>query len=317
MAYMTQPLGTFNGNPGLGLRIGKKKKKKAPARVVGAIAPVAAPKKKKKKKKSLIRRIGKGLLKVAPVAAGIFLPGAGAIAVGAASGAIGRGKPKLKRILRGAAIAGGTKIATNLIRSGQAGRILVRGKNALGAALRGGGKVVGKVGSTAGHIIENISKGDIGPAEGAVIGAGGGAAVLAAKKLFKKRGNGGDEQEGPAPPYIDDVAPPGTIPPPYEPGPGPELPSGPLPPEPSAPPSPTETPTAGTIPTAGGEVPSTAAGAMFPGSGGDRFAPAASLSPEEEAQGEVADDDGKKKMLLIALGIGAVLLIASKKKRGR
>lgn len=185
MAY-----GAFNADSdGLGLSLRRRKKKKAAS--TGVV-------RKKKKKKSLFRRIGKGLLRVAPVAAGIFLPGAGAVAVGAASGLIGRGKPKLRNVLRGAAIAGGTKLAVNAIRSGQAGRILVKGKKALGSALRGGGKVVGKLGSGAGQAIENIAKGKIGAKEAAVLGIGGVAVAIAAKKLIK--GGGGDVTEDPVVP---------------------------------------------------------------------------------------------------------------------
>lgn len=225
MAYMPPPrqLGTFNADPdGLGLSLKRRKKKKK-------AAPTGVVRKKKKKKKSLIRRIGKGLLRVAPVAAGIFLPGAGAVAVGAASGLIGRGKPKLRNVLRGAAIAGGTKLAVNAIRSGQAGRILVKGKKALGATLRGGGRVVGKLGSGAGQAIENIAKGKIGAKEAAVLGIGGVAVAIAAKKLIK--GGGGDVTEEPVVPgdpgHVEPDTPvptpvdPGDDPPPYPPSGGP------------------------------------------------------------------------------------------------
>ena len=241
MAYMTPPrqqLGdygtfdTFDGPDGLGLRLFKKKKKKAPAKPAGAVGVLAplAPKRKKKKKKPLLRRIGKGILKVAPVAAGIFLPGAGAVAVGAASGLIGRGKPKLKNVLRGAAIAGGTSIVKGAIKSGQAGRILVKGKKALGVALKGGGKVVGKVASGTGDAISNIAQGKIGAKESAILALGGGAVAVAAKKLIG--GGGGevtDESMAPGDPGTVDA---GT-PVPLDEGPGPYPPSG-MPPIPTA-----------------------------------------------------------------------------------
>lgn len=235
MAYMlerTRPTlgdyGTFdayNSPDGLGLRIFKKKKKKAAPK--SGVAPVVGAPKKRKKKKSLLRRVGKGLLKVAPVAAGIFLPGAGAVAVGAVSGAIGRGKPKLKNIIRGAAIAGGTKIVANAVRSGQAGRILVKGKKALGSALRGGGKVVGKVASGTGDAISNIAKGKIGAKEAAVLGIGGAAVAIAAKKLIG--GGGGEVTDEPVVPGDPGTVEP-TTPIPVDEGPGPyPAPEGPTP----------------------------------------------------------------------------------------
>ena len=234
MAYMTPPrrqlgnYGTFDGADGLGLSLFKKKKKKAPAKPVGAVGVLApTTPKKKKKKKSLIRRIGKGILKVAPVAAGIFLPGAGAVAVGAASGLIGRGKPKLKNVIRGAAIAGGTSLVKGAIKSGQAGRILVKGKKALGSALRGGGKVVGKVASGTGDAISNIAKGKIGAKEAAVLGIGGAAVAIAAKKLIG--GGGGETTDEPIVPGDPGTVEP-TTPIPVDEGPGPyPAPEGPVP----------------------------------------------------------------------------------------
>lgn len=83
-----------------------------------------------------LKGIGKGLLKVAPIAAS-FIPGVGPLAaagIGAAAGAIGKGKPKLSNILGGAAAGAGGALAKGAMGAGAVGGAAKSG--GLGGALR-------------------------------------------------------------------------------------------------------------------------------------------------------------------------------------
>lgn len=279
-------------------------------------------KKKKKKKpsrfKRILKKVGKVALKAAPIVAGLTLGPVGGIAVGAAAGAVGRGKPKLKRILRSAAYGG----AAGLVRTGQAGRILVKG-----------GKIAAKLAKRGGRIVSKIPKEVIG---GGVIGAGGGAVVDLIQKRRKRQMP--DEPLTPEESPIDsggpviDVSTPqqecfanggiwtrsGCVFPPTPQG---TLPTnggvdaeGPLPqaapPPGTEPASPVDTPTSGQLPVAGGTIPGPATGAIMPGSGGEQFRPSA----EEEA---LPEEEAKKPNVAILLAAGVAVLILLNKKKGR
>lgn len=305
MAYMNggsalgAPLadyGTFNG--WVGLAAPKKKKKRGFFRKVGRVA----------------KKVGKVALKAAPIVAGLTLGPAGGVVVGAASGAIGRGRPKLKRILRGAAYGG----AAGLVRTGQAGRILVKGAKAAARLAKAGGRIVSK-----------IPKEVVG---GGVIGAGGGAIVDVIQKRRKRQMP--DEPLTPeeSGPIIDTSTPqqecearggiwtrsgcvmtgppPRPLPPDLTTNGGGEGPTPQAAPSPGeAPPSPTETPTSGQLPVAGGLIPGPAVGAVLPGTGGEQFAPTTQEDVVEPAKPNTA--------LLVAAGIAVVVLVAGGGKKSR
>lgn len=219
MAYLAEPrvqlgyVGTFDD--GLGARKRKPKKKKRPSRF-----------------KRVLKRVGKIALKAAPIVGGIVAGPVGGLVIGGASGAIGRGKPKLRNILRGAAIGGATGFVA---RTPLGKKVLVKGKSAAGKLLKAGGRGVKRLGKGVGSGVKNIAKGKIGPKEVAILaGAGGLAAATLGKKLLKDRQADNlpiETPEGPLPP---DVTPPG-LPPDEGPGPYPG-PDGPGPIEVEPPP---------------------------------------------------------------------------------
>jgi hypothetical protein len=91
------------------------------------------------------KKLGKFALKAAPIAAS-FIPGVGPLAaagIGAATGAIGKGKPKLSNILGGAAAGYGGAMAKGAMGAG----------GAASAASKGG--FLSKVGSVGQKVLDN------------------------------------------------------------------------------------------------------------------------------------------------------------------